>query len=513
VTADPPQAGEEDPPPGLFGAPEAGAFRPTPLVYINGAPVAAAMPAAWRRGENRQVVIDGVTVTWGREEILDQPDPPTGSLQLFDASGSWATSRDLRGLTVDLFWAGPHPVTGDLVTRAYFRGRIGSPVRVSSKTVVTPAGETVTGSLVNLPLVSVLVDPANRTPTAAWPAEPLGARRTRVEAALADTLPGGVETRAYWHTPEVAPVAAKDQISLYDHLVALYDSSGADRLTYLPDGQRTTFVARRDYWTTRGHGRLWWNLPGDGTGSARAGKGVYARAIGNPTVYQYLDAAALEYPDDAGITSPDKITQVRLTHPDGATGYSDRTVELAVDGTSEARDGIRTASVDSIVAWASWADVAASDLEELAQKEAAEWRLEPFIWHTRMTGGFESYEQAVALLEGGETQLLFFLQRSFLPGYGVRPIFGVMGQTITYSDRGWELECQVAPLTTTLPQHPITWDEFDDGSAGYQVRWYDGDHPNGMHESLTYEDLGWVSLGLGPNTMAIGPDQGWDFLP
>ncbi len=499
----------------LFGAPEAGRFRPTPLVNINGVRVAQGMPSSWDEDSTRRVVVDGVTITWGRSEVLDQPDPATGRLQLFDASGTWATTRDLRGQTVDLFWTGTDPATGTTVTRAFFRGRVGSPVRVSRKTVSTPAGGTIVGSLIDIPLVSILVDLANRTPSGAWPAETLGARRTRVETAAAAALPGGLETRSYWHTPQVPPVAAEDQETVYEHLVALYDSSGADRFTYLPADRRTTYVARRDYWTARGLGQLWWNTPAEAASSSRAGKGVYARATGNTTLYHYLDSAALEYPEDAGITSPDKITRVRLRHKDsGSTpAYAERVVELTVDGTDELRDGVRTVSVDSIVAWNAWADQAASDLEELSQKEAAEWRLEPMTWRTRKTDGFESYAQAAELLTGGETQTLFFLQRSYLPTYGVRPIFGVMGQTITYAELGWELELQVAPVSTTERQHPITWEEIDDGSAGLEVQWWDSDHPRGMHESLTYEDLTWVARGLGSTSAAIGPDNGWDFLP
>lgn len=492
----------------LFGAPELGMFDPAPVVYINGFPVSQTVAADWTEESTDRVALDGVTITWGRSEVLDQPDPATGSLRLFDLSGTFATSRDLRGLTCDLYWRGVNPADGTTVSRAYFRGRIGSPVRVSRKTVQSPDGTRVVGSLVELPLVSILVDLANQVPTTAWPAETLGARRARVETAAAAALPGGVETRSFWHTPEVPPVAAKDQVPLYEHLVALYDSSGADRVTYLPHERKTTYVIRRDFPTSRGMATLWWNTAVEAATSSRAGKGVYARALNGG---HYIDASALEYPAESGITSPDKITRVRLTHQDSGAAYADRTVELSVDGTNEARDGIRTVSINSLVAWNAWADVAASDLEELSQKEAAEWRLEPLTWRTRLTGGFESYAQAVELLTGAETPTLFFLQGSYLPPYGMRPIFGVMGQTITYADGGWELEFDVAPLTTTLPQHAITWEEFDNGTIGFEVRWHDDDNPRGMHESLTYEDLAWVSRGLAVSTE--GPDTGWDFLP
>jgi hypothetical protein len=65
-------------------------------------------------------------------------------------------------------------------------------------------------------------------------------------------------------------------------------------------------------------------------------------------------------------------------------------------------------------------------------------------------------------------------------------------------------------VTTTLAQHPLAWDEVDDGTAGNTLRWYDDDQPDGMHESVTYEDLGHVGLGLGATT--VPPNRGWDFL-
>lgn len=491
----------------LFGAPEAGRFRPLPKVEIDGAFYATGVPDVL---EGRRVILEGLSVTWGRDEVLDQPTPATGTLSMFDASGSWATSRDLRGRLVNLFWNGTDP-TGSGVNRAFFRGRVGAPVRVSRKTVIGPSGERIEGALIELPLVSRLVDLANMIPAGAWPAETMAERVTRVAAAHAGVLVGGLDVRDFWEVPGVAPVAAEDQVSRYEHLMSLFDSSGADRMTYLPHDRKATYVQRRDYFSSRGLAQLWWHTTGE-TGHARAGKGVFARAT---TDGRFLDAQTLEYPDESGITQPQKITTVRLRHRDlGSTPdpYAERVVELTVDGTDPETDGVRTVQLDSIVSWNSYADVAASDLEEVTQKEAAEWRLdEPLVWRTRYTDGFESFYQAEDVLVGAEEQSPFFLQRSYLPRYGIRPVVGVMGGRIGYVDGGWEVEMRTAPVTTTLPQHPISWSEIDDGSIGLEVRWYDDDHERGLHESLTYEDMGWVSRGLGVATE--GPDTGWDFLP
>jgi hypothetical protein len=519
---EPPRLEDEDlVPADLFGAAPPGGFDPVPVVTIGGVDVAQGpgqeyvlppVPTAPNqeyappRLSASLIVVDGLSVTWGRDDPLAQPESAVGRLTLFDGSGTWATSLDLRGQSVVLSYAGVVPNAGPVRT-PFFRGRVGSPVKVSRKTVVMPDGEVVEGSLVELPLVSVLVDLANRLPAEDWPEETVEARRARLASWSADVLPGGVAVRDFWKTPNVAPVPAEDQVSVLDHLVALYDSTGADRMTYHPDTQRVVNLIRRDYVAERTMAYLWWDQPPGVSG--RAGRGAYARAI-TSGVRTYLDAGLLEYDPADGITQPDRVTRVELVHPssDPAWNYKDRTTTVLVDGTDERRDGVRTARLESTLLWNNFADTAASDLEELAQKEGAAWRLQPLVFSSRRAGGFDSYDQARALLSGKETQDLFFLQGSWLPNYGLRPLFGVMGGTIGYRNRSWELELIPAPIVTTLPQHAITWEEFDDGSTTFQVQWWDEDHPRGLHESLTYEDLGYVGRGL--NVSTVPPATGWD---
>lgn len=512
-------------PAGLFGAaqatPDAGRFRPGPVVTIGGVVIASGPGQTQTRPGDGTVspvgptsgplsrdliVVDGLTVTWGREDVLEQPEPATGRLTLFDGSGSWATSLDLRGQGVTLAWAGLDSVAGK-VSEVFFRGRIGSPVKVRRKTVQMPDGTVVAGSLVDLPLVSILVDLANRVQSDAWPAETMGTRLARAAERSVDVLTGGVFMRDYWRAQTCAPVAAADQTNLLDHLVAIFDSSGADRMTYLPQDRAVTFMERRDYPNLRSMARLWWETTG--AAHAKAGQGAFIRAESYTGVNGHVDAAALEYDPADGITQPTRLTRVSVTHPDGAAGYADRTTTRLVAGTDEGRDGVRAARLESVLTAAAYADVACSDLEQLARNEGAAWRLEPLRFSSRKVGGFESVAQAQQLLRGAEkTHDLIFVQRSWLPRYGLRPIFGVMGGTIEYLDEGWELELRLGPITTALAQHAITWEEIDDGSPEYEIQWWDEDHPRGMHESVTYEDLGHVGRGIAGGT--VGPDTGWD---
>jgi hypothetical protein len=490
---------------GLFGAATAGTFDPVPVVTLDGADVAAGVDSEGGVPAGL-IVVDGLEFTWGREEVLEQPEAATARLQLFDPSGTWATSSDLRGKLVTLDWTGQ--VAGEPTPRrrVMFRGRVGHPVKVVRKVVQLPDGNTIQGSLVTMPLVSILLDLANIRPSVAWPEETVEERRARIAAAAASVV-SDVVVRDYWKPPKVVAVAAKDQVSLYQHLVDLYDSTGADRMNYQPDSNVVTFLERRDYYSSRGHGQLWW----DQSTGARAGQGVYVRATGNSAVYLGLDSAGLEYDPGEGITQPERLTRVELAHPSATTSFSTRVVTRLVTGQNEKQNGVRTVRLESKLTWDNYADTAASDLEDMTQKEAAQWRLEPLVLRTRPLGGFEHHDHAELFLKGSESHELLFLQRSWLPNFGLRPVVGVMGGTVTYRNQGWEVELVPAPITTTLPQHAITFEELDDGSAGYEVQWWDSDHPRGMHESLTFEDLGHVSRGMGA-APSIGPDTGWDTL-
>lgn len=495
----------------MFGsAVSAGTFAPIPVVTIAGQDLRPD-PGGVDAG---LVVIDDVSITWGREDVLDQPTPATGRLRVLDLTNRWATATDRRGQLVTLRWEGVSG--GAALSGVYFRGRIGAPVTVAAREVVHPvSGEVVWASVVDLPLQSILVDLANRIPTVAWPQETLGARADRVQAeAVAAGALTSVIVRDYWRAVNVAPVAAADQVSILDHLVALYDSSGADRMTYVPGLQRTENLLRRDL-LGRGLVGLSWDPPG--TGAARDGQGVYARSYSitaaggvTPSVAMYVDAAALEFDLADGVVQPSLVTLVQVTHKDDTASYAQRTTTQAVTGTNEAVTGRRTASLESLVVTPVFADVARGDLESIVRREGSAWRLPPVRYSTRKLGGFERTAQAQLLLLGAETNSMIFLERSLLPTLGIRPLFGIMGATIRYAKNGWDIDLNLHPVTLGLPTHAITWEEIDDGSAGYTVEWHDGDHPKGMHESLTLDDMAFIQSGLNVTSANTGPDAGWD---
>lgn len=511
----PQPATEEAARPHIFGAAAAGTVTATPGLTVAGVSVDT--------GPNSSltdlVVLDGLAFTWGRQQVMDQPEPATASIALFDPSSSWAQSRDLIGQAVTLTYAGMKAGVQTVVP--IFIGRI-TTAKLARKIVQKADGTQVIGQAVTLTASSILNDLANIVPAESWPAEALGARRARIEtyARNAGVL-ANVAIRGYWVTPAVAPIDINSQVSILEHLIGLYNSCGPDRFTFLPWESQAIQLERRDYGTWRTAACLHWNVAGEGT--ARDGKGAYIWSLAQPAydnglsgVNLYLDAQALEYDDTAGLSRDitTRLTRVLLTHPDGSNNNTETTIVQLVSAidpaVSESVIGIRSVAQSSITNNNSYAAQAASDLAYMADREAAGWRADPFTFRSSLNGGgFDYWDQLSQMLNGGETMSYWFLQRSWFAQVGIRPCFAIIGGTVTYTAGEWQQTCQIAPINTLpMPQHAIAWDEIDDGSATYQLQWWDDDNPRGLHESVTYEDIGFCGRGLNVNTAP--PDSGFD---
>lgn len=495
----------------MFGTAGAGPLTATPSLVLGGVTIASAPDSSL----TKQVVLDGLTVSWGRAEVMDQPSPATASFTLFDPTMTWAVGRDLIGQLVALNRTATKPNVG-VLTNAFFLGRVTS-AKVTRHSVRSPDGSIVHGTRIAFAASSLLNDLANRIPREDWPAETMEARRARI-ASYCTGVASPVIIRTYWGTPNVAPVATANQVSIYDHLQNLYSSCGADRWTWLPWSQQAIQLERRDY-GGNGMGQLHWNVAGEGTG--RDGLGAYIWGIARPPyengltmVPLYLDAAMIEFDPQDGISKDitSKITRVDLQYPELNNGYQNQTVTQLVPGVDESVSGVRTNSVQSLVAFNGFAVQASQDLATMAQKEGSGWKLDTFTIRTGLNGGgFDNWDQLTNLLLGAEVIGYWFIQRSWFAQMGIRPAFAICGGTIQYTGGEWRLDCHVAPVNTNpTPQHPISWSEVDDGSATYQLEWWDGDNPRGLHESVTYEDIVFVSRGVGMTTTPA--DQGWDFI-
>jgi hypothetical protein len=481
---------------------------PTPFVNLAGVDLATGPGSV-----GGPMVLDDLAVTWGRNEVLDQPTPATATLSLFDPTGVWAVGRELIGASLNLGFITPYPGETTPRRQVFFRGRI-TDVALAPRSELNTRGA---GAVLTIGASSLLNDLANVVPFENWPEETLGARANRV-AAFTTGAASSVTVRTYWQAPNVAPVAATDQPTVLDSLTDLYASSGPDRMVYFPDDRRVYFLNRRSFVTARTMAQLWWHPP-DAFTHSRENAGAYAltRAVagaenGLPATQNWLDAAAIEYGDQVSRNITNRVTRVELPHKDAGstpTPFSQR-VELSfVPGSVELNRGIRAVRQESMIVWNNYAQTAADDLAQMMGNEGSGWSVATLTVRPDLAGGFDYYEQfAQLLLSGAEQPSPLFLQRSWFPRLGIRPIVGIIGGVIRYAGGGWQVDIDVLPISTTVAQHAIAWDEIDDGSATYTLEWHDDTHPRGLHESLTYEDIGFVGMGLGMTT--IPADRGWD---
>jgi hypothetical protein len=506
VTDDAPIDVEEPPGVFLFGAaaPTGGQIVPTPTVEIDGVAVPAAVTVTGGRYDG-VVALDGFAVDWGTQTLLEQPGPASATLSLLDFTLTWAVQRPgrLLGLLVVLRHAHPEYRSGQ--TWSFFRGRI-SGVTVTPTRVAPPGGgRAVHAMRIDLTASSIELDQANKRPTVpTWPAESFATRAARLDG----YTDGPVLIRPYWRTAPAAAVADAPAANIYDHLRQLYTSCGGDRLIYSPQARAYQWLARR-HLDARSLGQLVRAFSG-----ARGGEGVYATSVTLPaTGYDttssraYLDSGAVGYQSGLSKNQDAAVTRVAVDYLDPGTAAK-ATVSLAAAGIDEVAVGERALTFDSAHNATSWAQQCAAELLGMATGEAAEWELDTLRVDTAITGGFERDQQVDVLLRGHSTNHLFFLQRSWLPSAGFRPLVSVIGGRISYSGGHWQVEARVASVTTEPKQHAITWEEIDDGTPDNTVEWHDDPHPNGMHDTLTLDDLGYIGLGLG--AAVIGPDQGYD---
>lgn len=456
-----------------------GSVRPVPVLAIGGVDVASG-PAA--DGTLSLMALSGASVKWGRDKTLTQPSPATAQLSLFDPTGVWAATADLVGRAVTLRW------TWTSTTRTYFRGRITS-VDLQRQRITRPDGTVVHGTLVQLTASGVLTDLGNRRPPVeAWPAETMAARRTRVAALTAGPV-SSIATRPAFDAAPVAAVPDASKVTALDLLRDLFDSTGADRMTVDPDTQAVGYVPRRAYTGTDLAGRLVRDS------AARLGAFVALTAAGG----RYVDARAVLYKGGVSRDMSSRLTRATVTWSNAGQAA---TITRAIPGADEAVVGVREVTLSTILADATAAGTAADELAAFAAGEASGWTLDPMTWETARTGGFETVAQALVLLGGAELTGVYWLQGSFLPQLGIRPVFGIMGGTITYRDAGWVVTWQNAPVSLTGgPAYELTWDHVDDGSPGSTLVWDDVDRADGLHPSVTYEDMQYVAFGLGVTTI------------
>jgi hypothetical protein len=473
-------------------------FQPTPTVRIGGRVADATLGSFLLSdgGDSDQVALAGLSVSWGTDEAVGQHDLATGRLLIFDRTKTWAVTTRLIGLQVRLGW------TTGTDDGLFFRGRI-TEVKVTPRT----AGG-VDGSLVECRLVSVLADLANVIPVTSWAAQTYGNRRAAIDTAAGDVLATIDTGSALIDSWPMRAYAAADQVSVLRHLASLYESRGGLRYVWDPDTKNVAEVSRHhNAWRTLGA------LVSTPTGARIAAEDMTASGVGGGPASVTLDGSTTGYEPGDGIrlTGVQHVTEAQLTYPDAAAGTDVTLSQILIYrlGRDPEATGPRVGTLDSDVTANAQAQLALARFAEILDNEGMAWRMEPLTWRTAdHGGGFPDEGTMRLLLAGTETVQPVFLTRSIFATLGLRPVVGVQGGVIAHDGDGWLFELNPAPVFTSSTQHAITPEEIDDGSPGNEVQWWDGDHPHGLHESLSIDDLRYVGLGVGVTSYPA--DTGWD---
>lgn len=445
------------------------------------------------------VAVDGFSITWGRGTVLEAPAPSTAQVRILDRQTGYpfASRTDLVGLPLLL---GYKPTAPTLTYN--FRGRI-----TDADVEPHPLG----GFVVTLQATSIELDLGNVTVgkgLSGWPAESATVRLGRLTSAMSGlgllrsvnpaVLPTALDAGIDRADPTkdlpdytVAPVNAGgvDMLTLFREL---YASTSALPMVYNPDLSQLTFAPRRIF----GFNPL---------GNAFSAQLVATAARGGKYAIEALGGigldggASLLGPGQLVMPLDSKVTRVEVTYLNAAasTAYSQATAATSVAGASEATSGRRTLSVSTIQTSTSIAQQLAYNYADLAASEGAGRRLDNLSYRSELNGGgFDSAAVADALLSGYERGTTIFLQRSWLPRLGARPMTSIVGGKITYSGGQWSLELTPSRVSVSAPWAAASIPSYFARSTVKAAN---------LDASVTFADAAFVDVGGGYTTSTQPP--------
>lgn len=443
-------------------------------------------------------------LTWGRSTVLEEAKVSTVTMTIRDRSrGGQALARrtDLIGRLVTMGYA----LSGG-GSYTNFRGRI-------TAVNVTPYRDAVGGGgyRVEIAASSTLLDLANITMPegTVWPAETFAARRNRLTA----LLPAGFSViltpglTSLGLAPAFLPGQELDELtaaqvdvggdSLLDLLRMLYRSTSPLPMVHNLDDGSINFARRRRFTYSADRG-----LTMAARLVAHADKG--GRYVAAGLSQNFADAGAMPYSDGVGQALDSRLTRVEVKYLDSSAtpAYSTRTASAATTDTpAEATIGRRTLSVETWQTNAANAAGLAGLFADVVNRETRTPRLQP-ITFTTAREPFHSAGMAQLLLAGHETDGVLFVNGSWLPPLGLRPLVGVLGATVTYRMGQWTVEFVPAPTIV---------DPGDTRAGGLTVRAFASSPAvriRDLDRSLTFGDLAHVQIGAGYTPLTANPYVG-----
>lgn len=438
-------------------------LSPTPYVVIDGVEIPAGLDA---NGDFESVVAGRFSITWGREDYMDQPQAGTAAVTIFDKLGAYASEGDIIGLTVviGMRWPGKNQII--------FRGRITDAELIYVRTKVGNVFGlelSCTDKLGELGQTYV----ANQT----WPSEYYPNRIDRIMTAGANKIVAGIGGGL---SPTLNTTDTGDTTLL--SLVQDAMEGVGDRMAYDPATNRVEAIGRL---TISGH-TLRLALNDSGMYGVELDSG-YSEEASIPSTGLQVSAGMRR-----SIASG--ITEVRVGHSrfDMATEQRGAFVSVKSTGLNETRLGRRVLKVDTQLYDVKlstgevindvWIQRLLDEYVDMALQEGRQWSPPPLTWDSRLNGGFRSEAEMFALLRCTEKRHPVYFPQSVYNDVGTQPpIYRIIGGTVEYiagKKKGWISTVNLGPVKVnqnaavtwetinTSTTETVTWELLDDSVTG-----------------------------------------------
>lgn len=454
-------------------------LNPTPYVLMNG----VEMPLSLTQGN--AVVLDNLTINWGRSNHLDDVSPATLSLTVLDRDGAWVKSQQLLGMEII---TGVRFTDSQGIARDFknFRGRIVEAECVArERDLITGTDH---GYLVYIRATDKLAELGNRfLSNQSWPSEYYETRKARFEAALSGVVAG--VGGAYVVQQLQYSATAFDQKSLLD-LITEHMAAGVEWVNYDPDTNRVEATGRESF-TTPGWTGLRLALTDDGSGLYGLETDVSDFYAPFPRHHYNVDAGSLIPKSGVRRTIESGITEILYEYSTDAAGT--KGTYVLGTGLNEAIYGRRTYAVKT----ENMKNVAVlAGIYQGNAQDAQTWQPPEVEWDTRIQDkGFQSFVQVRSFISGRAWPSPIFLSRNSYNSFPSKvPIYRVIGGSMTYSadnsgDMGWIVQPHFAPLAFATTFTPLAWNTINPSTSPV-IGWDDLDN------TVTWNDINLTGQGV-----------------
>lgn len=465
------------------------AVNPVPYIII-GYPGGTRYPCDSESLATSPVVVDGPTISWGREEYLSHSEPAVLKFSLIDRTGQMAqqvTQNLLIGKQVQMLVELPSDTAW---IRRLFWGRItGAKARPDVPDPYSTDPKAVCW-LVEITASDKTADMAQAimAPGTVWPQETALARANRLRNILnAANVAAG---QMYFYPNHQNSVMSAQDVSDRDGLSLTKDfyMSMGDTYSYLPHENNVRYVHRRNY---RVSARL--VRDPDGVIRMRAADYVFDgqtyRGVG-------IEGCETTVADEwTEVSTQSAISRVEMTWKvTTSPGAPEHVTVVVADELPESERGRRTLTVTSWLGDGRQVDPVCLELLNRGRFEGSLPRHPRVIIDTRVSGGFHSRAECESLLMGGETQGVVYVSGSrYVYWSWLAPFYGLIGGQIKYADGRWLIECQLQPFGPggTFGNPPArTWNQLNTS-----IRWTAPPTYGSLSDSFTWYDAAFLTDG------------------